>query len=859
MDSYWIMGSTLNVGNGSALTTLYAPSFIDTDSVVGTLFPNLRNMSFQVVTEPTLPANLIEFHASSPIMSNYDADYTMYPELKVLSYFQNALSYGQNSTGFFPPSLKSLSIAFVGQLWYNISQANNGLDSLLIFSSGGDNFIVDIPSSVTHLDVNEYTHFALIDPASRRPLVREDLSTEASDLIVSTFQNLKSVTLRMGPSNDDLSKFLMSSASSVTDIALHYWTSEEISDLLCNYTSASLVTSLQLLDIQSSELPSCLERFTNLRTLVMEVNGDNGEGEGEDAAQPFPATELFSMPLLENLVFKSSSQVPFNGTLPTALFSSIWRNMKNLTLSLREMSGTIPWIGMNNLEYLDLSRNMFSVWPPFEYGSTKPIPKLKFVKLMANQLTTIPDDASLQRLTGLSYFDIGGNTFLGGPIPNVFGPQSSIEVFYADHTRLTGRIPTLYAPRLRLFDVSNSDFCFEMPEFNRSLTNGLRNTIFFAASDNFLNGTWPTSWISQPFRELLVDRNSMSGTIPSQLFSYSGIVYVSADLSSNRFASSALNLSTFPGDISLRGLLNTNFCMVNPQPSDEHYCNFDIPSICDCVDFWLPCLHTDVSECGEGMPPSRGKRETFTSSLTSHTKSSTKPSSFRPRSFSSSALESRRDSKIAFTCAQPAPREGRPAPPSGSNCRLPRPSDDFFCTAGQWVAYNDIAKSSALSLPPSSNTVISGSLTTTAIVFGNTNTTLSVGGCIYNLTQVSVNFDQTAFKQLQTTKGKTLSVPLIHQGCSSNDGTDLSTIAVSLNNNADTGCRKVSVRNSKTSSNTLIAAFTLDSSSCGRAWWIAVVTVGAIVIVAVVVIIIAVMSVPSFKAAVMPYKGSNAI
>lgn len=819
------------------------------------------------------PARIAELRVigsfSSGSWKSAVVDWSPYSNLEFVEF---SWSVGKSASLILPTSMKTLSLHTLNGESITISNSS-GLETVAVFGAGGS-FSAGLSKVVSLGNVN---------PTKLTTLIRDDfVAFQLSNTAV--LAGLQSVTLS-GMRQDDVTAQLPS-LTNLKSLTLHNWDSTNASELLCSLASAPAASTLQSLlifSLSGTSLPtSCLGSFANLRTLVIEMGAYAFID--MQAEQPFP-TSLYSLTKIETIYVRTPAQIPYSGELRSDLWSSVWKNAHSVTLCLGQLSGTIPWQGITNLKTLNLTANQFTSWPPLEYGISTPIPSLQVVDLSGNQLTVIPDDASLQRFTGLTWFDISANYFLAGPIPSLFGASSKLTYFSASSTRLSGFIPTIYAPSLTYFAVDDTYLCGALPAISRAASQVPSASIFHFQSNDF-NGTFPSSWASEAISELNIATNGLTGQIPAFLFAYSPIYTQAVYLDDNDFTSTALKLSTYPAGstISLTGISTANFCVADPGPNPDIpiVCNMDLDQLCACYDYWTPCYQGDYSSCiPEPVPVNApwmvrrrgvvGNMAAAVASIT-HAVSSVKEmllgsssgtnqksdASASSRSTFASSRSSSSSSKrvVRPMCSIPTARAGRAAPPTGTSCPGTRPSSAFYCDGTSWKSYSDVASNTALTVTSGSTVVVTGSLTVGSISFGSTTSSVSVSGCVYNLSSVTVTADKETVTQVLSQPDGKYSVTFVTQSCSGSGGVDLTLVPIALKNGA-TGCKKVSVTNAKTSANTLVGLFTVDSSDC-NIWWIVVITIGAVVIVVVAAIVLMVLFVPSVKAFVLPYQGTNA-
>lgn len=876
--SGWYGADIINSPHITNYKTIYASNYYSEGSPDYDWSQLTKALNLSIGSFPTgviqgsypYPSNIIDLrvsgNANSGSWRSANIDWSTYSKLEFLEF---SWTSGLPSILNVPTSMKTLSIHTLNGETMNITNST-GLETMAVFGAGG-NLAASLATVASMPNLNSAKFHTVI----RDSYVQFKLND------TSVLSGLQSVTLD-GYLLDDITDRLPL-LTNLKSLTLHNWDSANASALLCSLASKPAATTLQslmLFSLTGTSLPSaCLGSFTNLRTLLIDMGIDAAIDDQD--VQPFP-TNLYSLSKIETLYLRTPSQIPYNGELRSDLWSSVWKNADWITLCMGQLSGTIPWEGISNLRMLNLTVNRFTSWPPFEYGVSTAIPSLQMIDFSSNLLTVLPDDASLQRFTSLSWFDISNNPGLDGPIPNLFGSSSKLTFFAASNTILTGTIPVIQAPSLTVFAVDGTSLCGPLPTISRSASQ-VPTAAQFYFQNNMFNGTFPSSWRNEAFYELNVAGNELSGTIPDFLFAYSPIYTQQVYLDFNLFNASALNLTTFPYGslISLYDIGSANICTSDPgvNPDAPFTCQLEAMQVCECVDYWSACINTDTSSC-EGQNPWFVRRDadddasnlastvstvrkaasnvmSSTSESTIGTKKSIVAS--RPSRASSSSPTrkiSRKSSEVVFTCTVPDARAGRAAPPVGTSCPGTRPSSAFYCDGTSWRSYSDVKSNGTLSISSGSTVVVTGSLTVDSISFESTTSSLSVSGCVYNLSSITVSSNKDTVTQVLSQPDGKYAVTFITQSCSSSGAIDLSLVPISLKK-ADTGCKKVSVQNAKTSSNTLVGLFTVDSSDC-NIWWIVVITIGAVVIVVIAIILLMFIFVPSVKTFILPYHGTNA-
>ena len=201
-------------------------------------------------------------------------------------------------------------------------------------------------------------------------------------------------------------------------------------------------------------------------------------------------------------------------------------------------------------------------------------------------------------------------------------------------------------------------------------------------------------------------------------------------------------------------------------------------------------------------------------------------------------------------------------PPSCSYAT--RPSTDFSCIGGFWVA--ERVDSSSLAIPEDAGTVlVLDYLASTTIQFGGLGSKVNVSNPATNLSLIHIDLSDSQAKAIEESSNTVFQI-LINIGAetktSSRDFAELS--QVKLIAKTAPGCRKVVAKKSVwNNGRTFGAYFSIDSSGCNRNWIIAVaVSVVLVFIILVAIIALAVVYKP-FRECVRPFskprKASSAV
>lgn len=186
-----------------------------------------------------------------------------------------------------------------------------------------------------------------------------------------------------------------------------------------------------------------------------------------------------------------------------------------------------------------------------------------------------------------------------------------------------------------------------------------------------------------------------------------------------------------------------------------------------------------------------------------------------------------------------------------------QPPTAFNCDSSNICTVNSSISQTTLILPPNSELLIDGNLTTNSLVFSGLGSTVTVKGCVFaNLSSISVELTEEDLKKL---KDKPLTTTLLSidssgsDSCSSNVRLDRINVVAKLK--AKDSCKRVKVTKKKTDANskTLSVIFSLDNSKCNL-WWIILASVLAgLLVIAIIVVILLAVFVPSFRNKFRPY------
>lgn len=252
-------------------------------------------------------------------------------------------------------------------------------------------------------------------------------------------------------------------------------------------------------------------------------------------------TEISKISRLYTLIVQGTS---INGIIPTEI--GLMKTLAEIRANDNLLSGGIPTeIGLlQRFSKLDLSNNRLSLELPRELGLMGNVTFQPAYITLKNNLIT----GTLPILTiGHYSFDVSGNR-ISGTLANTFSNTQSINL---GNNKLTGTIPTeLLTSRTFFLTLSSNSFSGALPLVIPQLSalyvdhNLLSGTIpssysrisVLDLSYNSLTGTFPDALIKTTTTSLNLAHNRLAGSIPSNLNKLNTL-----DLSSNAFTG-AINI-----------------------------------------------------------------------------------------------------------------------------------------------------------------------------------------------------------------------------------------------------------------------------------------------------------------------------
>ena len=503
--------------------------------------------------------------------------------------------------------------------------------------------------------------------------------------------------------------------------------------------------------------------------------------------------QLFRSNLIQasGRTYVNMSSNNLHGPLPDSLMDGFY-NQRSLSMFFDDnrLNGSVPTsffptYGMNlsimsEFRFNVRNNRLATTIPPFLFSHTSDSSNSKLnsvqINLSSNRLYgSIP--ATLLRkspteglnVSGSLLVDLNGNELTGSVFPSllqdVLKPNAGTLNLNFASNQLTGPInPSIvdHVPSGVTMTLSLSN-----NRFSGLLPAFCKPSIRLKLhlQDNLFYGSMPTAWTAPcGLNELYLDSNSfLSGSLPSGLFTFVG-------------GSRLLDFSAAYTNIS--GFLPRIPSIVNIDLSHT--------KVALCSDYSIPFVPGSNSKC-----------------LLRCTEAIHCPSNY---------------STCDTSCSDPSPLPGCASET--------RPSLDFLCIDGMWVAATTTAPS--LTIPSGAGTVaVIGNVTASSVVFHGIGSTLFLNGCATNLTMIEVILAATDIEKLE--KSKKLFQHLIT--FSSLDGNYLANCAnfsaISLRSKtSSSSCKKITTEKTILDDRkTFGAYFTVDSSDCGHRWWIIVVAV----------------------------------
>lgn len=626
-----------------------------------------------------------------------------------------------------------------------------------------------------------------------------------------------------------------------------YWTNATVEDYICgrNESDISTITVINMQVPFNSpnwyRLPSCIASWPRLATIscsycqmpnftalppsvtsvaLMYSKGSwtqSDAGVVDDAAHAnyFDWSWLSRMPIFNTL---SSLNNPISGTLPNHLnhstiatltvstlgtqlvgtispdFFRRFPALSTLILTGHQLTGTIPYYGLESLVTLSLTNNSFTHWPTLIVNSTvgfRSPSLLQSVQISQNNLVEIPSQSSFRLFSSLKTLTMANNPGLSGTFPNPF------------------ETTTLRTAGTLLFQIVANGCAFrgplpEIPAYQVALYNEATGINQLYLYDNFFTGTIPTSWSTMTINSILLQNNTgltgalatlnSEGQIISQFVKSSSLLL----LKGRGFTGPMFNISTMPTLSSLTlQAPNMDFCsQARNHVGDQSTPLFPRPGMASC-----DLTNSNASMCAWAYPA---------------------------------------------ICRTSALEPWVEEPVSG--CPLPSPGPTFVCINNMWVAYGSVTEET-ISFPGSSTTIVNGNLTVSSIVVTSSSSSVNVTGCItptdgtLTVTLILTQADLEAIIK----QGGSLTSFLIQQASACHTTFDLV-----VDTSAIHSCKTIKTNRLSTAS-TMAATFTVSTSKC-NVWWIVLVSVlCGVVLLALIVLIVLVSVSKRVRYIILPF------
>lgn len=446
-------------------------------------------------------------------------------------------------------------------------------------------------------------------------------------------------------------------------------------------------------------------------------------------------------------------------------------------LTFNQLTGTIPYYGLEKVTSLELANNQFTNWPTLSLNSTSGFGApagITTISLNNNQLVEIPSAASLQTMPALNHFSVASNPQLTGPFPNFFTTN-----------------PTRTSP-VSYLSVANCNFSGTLPAIPSSLTSLFSGGLYlYYFENNNFEGTVPSSWYNTSFLWLSLSGNPGLGGSISKLDADGVLVSPFFKLAQSLF----LDGPGFTGNIF----------------------NISIDTILQSTTMQLP--NVDFCSAARSFAASTASRPIL-----------------YPSSVSLCTLTDTNANQCAWAfpsvCTFDSLVPSVPTP----TCPLPSPGSSFICVGTTWISTGSVTETT-ITVPASSTTTVNGNLTTTSIVITSISSTINVTGCITtsggSTPEITVTLTQADLEEI-VKNGGTLTTQLLHQASSC---AALSSSSITIDTHSIKSCK--TIKTDKIGDNNgLAATFTVNTSKC-NVWWIILVSVlcGAALIAVIITVI----------------------
>ncbi|XP_059652127.1 leucine-rich repeat receptor protein kinase HPCA1-like [Cornus florida] len=275
----------------------------------------------------------------------------------------------------------------------------------------------------------------------------------------------------------------------------------------------SRVTSIKLSSMNLvGELSGDIQSLSELQTLDLSYN------KGLTGSLP---SSIGNLKELSTLILVGCS---FTGLIPESIGSL--RQLVFLSLNSNSFSGPIPpSIGnLTNLYWLDLADNKLSGTIPVSDGITPGLDMLvrtKHFHFGKNQLSgEIPPQLFSSNMV-LIHLLLDSNQ-LTGSIPSSLGHVQTLEVVRLDRNSLGGPVPSNFnnLSQVKELFLSNNKLTGPLPNLT-----GMYSLSYVDMSNNSFDASSLPPWVSSfpSLTTLKMERTSLQGEIPVELFSLSGL------------------------------------------------------------------------------------------------------------------------------------------------------------------------------------------------------------------------------------------------------------------------------------------------------------------------------------------------
>lgn len=525
-------------------------------------------------------------------------------------------------------------------------------------------------------------------------------------------------------------------------------------------------------------------------------------------------TNAFTLDLTNNTI---------TGVIPTDLLST--------SISSTALFSTFKLLlGSNNLTG-PIPQNLFSIIIPdkrhvsaleSKFGSTSIEGRASADSLYALSSKVLTVDLTNNDLTGAVPGDLLDNAVNLAP-----GNPFTVQLLLSGNA-LSGEFPNSVAASLTTATTTTgsltivatgNDFWGSLPSACYSLL-----SITYTFPNNKLNGTFPASSWGDCAKVIVdVSNNLFPGELPPALLLDSVYNFVAPNTLLTGSSSMTIGSSVNAFDLSNTAIdFCTNAWVIPLSARTSTRCKLtNTNAACVCPAQYSGCQLS----CNPTPTPFSTPRPPVAPPLGLGDPPTATPLS-GPVAIPSESVPPPETSPTEAPIAPTAPVSFPVALPSPAGCNAKtRPSNDFECIDGTWVAAS-VTNTSVLVIPSGAGSVIvNGNVSSTSIVFNSIGSTVIIEGCASNLSTIVVELTQEQLQKLGKTKTFQNLVTLSNSSSCASSLND-----VALSTKTEEGCRKVKTEKATPDANTFGAYFTMDSSGCNR-WWIILVSVVVVVII----------------------------